>query len=95
MNERDLFITALQKEAPAERQAYLDEALDLLAIDDRISADLVKLQFFAGLTQGEAAQSLGIPRRTADRHWAYARAWLRRRLQDDQPPAGEPAENLE
>src|SRR5262245_54420421 len=71
----------------------LDEALELLAADDRLSAELVKLRFFAGLSQGEAAQSLGIPRRTADRHWAYARAWLSRRLQWDQPPGSEPAEN--
>ena len=39
-------------------------------------AELVKLRFFAGLTQEEAAQALGVTRRTADRYWAYARAWL-------------------
>ena len=43
---------------------------------DQPCADLVKLRFFAGLTLAEAADSLGIARRTADRHWAYARAWL-------------------
>ena len=40
------------------------------------AAELVKLRFFAGMTLGEAADALGIPRRTADRHWAFARAWL-------------------
>ena len=39
-------------------------------------AELVKLRFFAGLTQEESALALGVTRRTADRYWAYARAWL-------------------
>jgi DNA-directed RNA polymerase specialized sigma24 family protein len=42
------------------------------------------LRFFAGLTLGEAAEALGLPRRTADRHWAYARAWLLDRLRDQE-----------
>jgi RNA polymerase sigma factor (TIGR02999 family) len=54
----------------------LDEALQELEREDAACAALVKLRFFAGLTQEEAAQSLGIGRRTADRHWAYAKAWL-------------------
>jgi hypothetical protein len=41
----------------------------------------VKLRFYAGLTLGEAAAALGIGRRTADRYWAYARAWLCDKLQ--------------
>ena len=40
------------------------------------AAELVKLRFFAGLTLGEAADALGLPRRTADRNWTFARAWL-------------------
>jgi DNA-directed RNA polymerase specialized sigma24 family protein len=40
----------------------------------------VNLRFFAGLSLGEAAEALGLPRRTADRQWAYARAWLFDRL---------------
>ena len=54
----------------------LDEALDQLAADDPLGANLVRLKFFAGLTLREAAVTLGVPTRTADRHWAYARAWL-------------------
>ena len=54
----------------------LDEALDRLAKDYPAAAELVKLRFFAGMTLGEAAEALGVPRRTADRHWAFARAWL-------------------
>ena len=55
----------------------LDEALDRLAAADPQAAELVKLRYFAGLTIPEAAAALGISPRTADRLWAYARAWLR------------------
>jgi RNA polymerase sigma factor (TIGR02999 family) len=54
----------------------LDEALERLARESPSGAELVKLRFFSGLTQREAAAALGLPRRTADRHWAYAKAWL-------------------
>jgi RNA polymerase sigma factor (TIGR02999 family) len=54
----------------------LDDALSRLAEQFPSAAELVKLRFFAGMTLGEAADALGIPRRTADRHWAFARAWL-------------------
>jgi RNA polymerase sigma factor (TIGR02999 family) len=54
----------------------LDDALDRLANEFPVAAELVKLRFFAGMTLGDAAKAVGIPRRTADRHWAFARAWL-------------------
>jgi RNA polymerase sigma factor (TIGR02999 family) len=54
----------------------LDDALDRLANEFPVAAELVKLRFFAGLTLGDAAEAMGLPRRTADRHWAFARAWL-------------------
>jgi RNA polymerase sigma factor (TIGR02999 family) len=54
----------------------LDDALNRLAYEFPIAAELVKMRFFAGMTLGDAAEALGIPRRTADRHWAFARAWL-------------------
>ena len=54
----------------------LDEALEKLAAEDKDSADLVKLRYFAGLSLAEAAEVLGLPARTAGRRWAYARAWL-------------------
>ena len=47
-----------------------------LAAEDPAAAELVKLRLFAGLTLTEAAASLGMARRTADRDWAFARAWL-------------------
>ena len=54
----------------------VDEALDKLAARDPLAADLIKLRFFAGLPNVEAARLLGLPERTAKRTWAYARAWL-------------------
>ena len=54
----------------------LDEALTELAQSDPPAAELVRLRFFAGLTQQQAADLLGVSHRTADRTWAYARAWL-------------------
>jgi RNA polymerase sigma factor (TIGR02999 family) len=64
----------------------LDDALAKLASEYAECAELVKLRFFAGMSLGDAAAVLGIPRRTADRHWAFARAWLHRQLSRDIPP---------
>jgi len=55
----------------------LDEALYRLAQKDKLKADLVKLRYFAGLTIPQAAQILNISHATAERHWIYARCWLR------------------
>jgi RNA polymerase sigma factor (TIGR02999 family) len=63
----------------------LDEALNKLAATDKPAADLVHLRFFAGLPLPEAAQFLGISPRTADRLWAYARAWLHQEIQGGTP----------
>jgi RNA polymerase sigma factor (TIGR02999 family) len=54
----------------------LNEALEQLAIEDPLKARLVELRYFAGLTHDQAAEVLGLSPSTADRHWAYARAWL-------------------
>jgi RNA polymerase sigma factor (TIGR02999 family) len=54
----------------------LEVALGRLAQENRPCSDLVTLRFFGGLSLEEAAATLDISRRTADRHWAYARAWL-------------------
>jgi RNA polymerase sigma factor (TIGR02999 family) len=64
----------------------LDEALAALAalaVEDPYAAQLVHLRFFAGLTLKDAAASLGVALRTAERQWAYARAWLYARLRQD------------
>jgi RNA polymerase sigma factor (TIGR02999 family) len=72
----DLDLAEIPFDTPSDDLLALDEALEKLGREDPICVELVKLRFFAGLTQAEAAQALGIARRTADRHWVYARAWL-------------------
>jgi RNA polymerase sigma factor (TIGR02999 family) len=69
-------------QAPADELLALDEALDRLAAVEPVKAELVKLRYFAGLSEVEAAAALGISRATASRHWTYARAWLQSRMQD-------------
>jgi RNA polymerase sigma factor (TIGR02999 family) len=61
---------------PSEDLVALDEALNRLAAEDPLKAELVKLRHFAGLTIEEAARALGISVTTANRYWVYARAWL-------------------
>jgi RNA polymerase sigma factor (TIGR02999 family) len=61
---------------PDEELLALDVALEKLGAHDPVKAQLVELRFFAGLTGDQAALVLGISPSTADRHWAYARAWL-------------------
>jgi RNA polymerase sigma factor (TIGR02999 family) len=72
----DLDHLAAVDDASADDLLAIDEALQRLAQENKPCAELVKLRFFAGLTQQEAAACLGLARRTADRCWAYARAWL-------------------
>jgi RNA polymerase sigma factor (TIGR02999 family) len=58
----------------------LNDALDALVAEDPQAAQFVKLRYFAGLTIEEAAEMVGLSRSAACEHWAYARAWLHRRL---------------
>jgi RNA polymerase sigma factor (TIGR02999 family) len=58
----------------------LDESLGRLEAHDALAAKVVKLRYFAGLSMPEAAESLGISLRTAERNWTYARTWLHRDL---------------
>jgi RNA polymerase sigma factor (TIGR02999 family) len=64
----------------------LDDALERLTLVNKPCAELIKLRFFAGLTQSEAAAALGLPQRTAARYWAYARAWLYEALRQQDSP---------
>jgi RNA polymerase sigma factor (TIGR02999 family) len=66
---------------PDDELLMLDEAMDRLATVDSRAAEVVKLCFFVGLTQEQAAKELGISRATAERVWSFARAWLFRELQ--------------
>jgi len=82
MDDEDVAI-----EGPSIDIIALDEALTKLTKEDRTVAELVKLRYFAGLTLGQAANILGVSRRTADRYWAYARAWLYQEItKAEEPP---------
>jgi RNA polymerase sigma factor (TIGR02999 family) len=78
----DIDVTQIAEPMPDEDLIALDEALDGLAKADPQAAELVKLRYFAGLTQPEAAEVLGVSTRTADRIWSYAKAWLFETLKD-------------
>jgi RNA polymerase sigma factor (TIGR02999 family) len=66
---------------PDDQLLDLDAALDRLATVDSRAAEVVKLCFFVGLTQEQAAKELGVSLATAERLWAFARAWLFREIQ--------------
>ena len=61
----------------------LDDALRRLTVQYPLHARIVELRYFAGLTGEQAARLVGVSASTADRHWVFARAWLRRELQGE------------
>ncbi|MBN2132499.1 MAG: sigma-70 family RNA polymerase sigma factor [Sedimentisphaerales bacterium] len=84
----DESIAAESDERPGDDLIALDEALARFARKDRLKADLVKLRYFAGLTIPQAARALGISPATAERHWVYARCWLRAEIRRQQGTTG-------
>ena len=76
----DLLEAELAVDSTGDDLFAVDAALSQLAGREPVIAKLVELRFFAGLPLAEAAECLGISERTAARHCAYARAWLRREL---------------
>ena len=70
-------------DGPGDDLLLLHEALEKLEKKDKRKAELVKLRFFAGLTNEQAARVLGVSTSTADNDWAYARAWLRLEIGGD------------
>ena len=79
----DLDRIDLAADQASDELLALSEALDRLAVEEPTVAQVVKLRYFAGLSIEEAASVLGVSVRTANRHWAYARAWL---FQELSPP---------
>jgi RNA polymerase sigma factor (TIGR02999 family) len=75
LHESDLLVAA-----PAEELLAVHEELDRLAAEDPAAADLVKLRYFVGMTMPEAAEAMGLPLRSVERLWTFARAWLRQAL---------------
>jgi RNA polymerase sigma factor (TIGR02999 family) len=79
----DVESVPLAESEPDAELLALDEALTRLAEKDAAKAELVRLRYFAGLTLDECAKVLGISPATADRWWAYARAWLHLEISRD------------
>jgi RNA polymerase sigma factor (TIGR02999 family) len=75
---------------PSDDLLVLDEALGRLAAIDPGAAQLVKLRYFAGLTMPQAAEALGLPLRTVERNWTFARTWLHRELTPAAPTDAKP-----
>ena len=63
--------------APADEILAVHDALEALSAEDATAADVVKLRYFVGMTIPEIAEALEISPRSADRHWHFARAWLK------------------
>jgi RNA polymerase sigma factor (TIGR02999 family) len=76
----DLDAVELPLTLPEDQFLALDEALDRLETVDARAAEMVKLCFYVGLTQPEAARELGVSLATAERLWSFARAWLFREM---------------
>ena len=67
---------------PDERLLGVHEALDQLEVEDELKARIVKLRFFSGLNHDEIASLLGLNESTIRDHWAVAKLWLFRALQE-------------
>jgi len=65
---------------PSDELLAVDEALDILAKEDPLAANLVKLRYFAGMNMNEVATTMGMPLRSTEALWTFARAWLRRQI---------------
>jgi RNA polymerase sigma factor (TIGR02999 family) len=65
---------------PSEELLAVNDALAALALEDPQAAEVVQMRYFVGMTVPEIADALGLAPRTVDRHWAFARAWLKRMI---------------
>jgi len=77
----ELHESRIELRAPSAEILAVHDALDALAAEDRMAAEVVKLRYFVGMTIPEIADALGLAPRTADRHWAFARAWLKQAIE--------------
>jgi RNA polymerase sigma factor (sigma-70 family) len=65
---------------PSEELLAVNDALETLALEDPQAAEVVRMRYFVGMTVPEIADALELAPRTVDRHWAFARAWLKRAI---------------
>lgn len=79
----ELHESKIELQVPPAEILAVHDALDALAAEDRTAAEVVKLRYFVGMTIPEIADALGLSARTADRHWSFARAWLKQAIEAD------------
>jgi RNA polymerase sigma factor (TIGR02999 family) len=87
-------VAAVVFDAPGDEVLEVHEVLDQLKEVDAVSAELVKLRFFAGLTQKQAAEILGLSRSAAEETWTFARAWLYRAIHENSPLGNRQKEHI-
>jgi RNA polymerase sigma factor (TIGR02999 family) len=73
--------TGIELRAPSAEILAVHDALNALAAEDPLAAEVVKLRYFVGMTIAEIAEALAVSPRSADRHWAFARVWLKRAIE--------------
>ena len=81
-NRVDIDDVEIAAGADDERLLQIHEALDRLALEDPVKAEVVKMRFFVGMADREVAEVLGLSERTVERHWAFAKLWLFRAIQE-------------
>ena len=80
----ELHESQIEMTAPAEEILAVHDALDALSAEDATAAEVVKLRYFVGMSIPEIAEALGISPRSADRHWYFARAWLKGAIRENE-----------
>lgn len=76
----ELHESRIAMSAPSEELLAVNDALAALAVEDPQAAEVVQMRYFVGMTVPEIATALDMAPRTVDRHWAFARAWLKRTI---------------
>jgi RNA polymerase sigma factor (TIGR02999 family) len=82
LERADIDAIELEAEADSDKILIVHDALDRLAAEDPLKAEVVKLRYFAGLTHLEIAQALSLSEKTVRRHWNFAKAWLYEYIQE-------------
>jgi len=85
LHQTELTESKVIASGPDEELLAVHGALERLAQRDPISADLVNLRYYAGLSMPDTAEALGIPLRNAERLWTFAKTWLRKEIGRDLP----------
>jgi RNA polymerase sigma factor (TIGR02999 family) len=87
----ELHESRIAMSVPSEELLAVNDALATLALEDPQAAEVVQMRYFVGMTVPEIAAALDLAPRTVDRHWAFARAWLKRTIRTSlSGPAGPP-----